>query len=287
MTRPVGARATGQEMGKVIAVAGKGGSGKTTLAALLVRTLRERGLGPVLAVDADPNANLGEALGVEVRQTLGAAVEDLRGERAAAPAGMSKDALLEMRFASLVDERTGFDLLTMGRGEGPGCYCAVNNPLRALVERLSRSYRFVVSDNEAGLEHLSRRTQRSIDALVLASDFSVRGLRAARRVADLVVELGLAVGASLLVVGRAPVEPARREEDLRELLRHAGGPALELGGVLPVDEAIARADLRGQSLLDLDPAAPSVEAARSVLDAVLVRIGSRPDAPSGSARRTS
>ena len=255
----------------ILAVAGKGGSGKTTLAALLVRALLERGRTPVLAVDADPASNLGEALGVTVGTTLGAAVEEFYGERAAAPPGMTKEALLEMRFASVIEERRGFDLLSMGRGEGPGCYCSVNNTLRALVERLTGSYRAVVIDNEAGLEHLSRRTARRIDVLLVVSDFAVRGLRAARDVSGLVDELRLDVGSRMLVVSRAPADPARRAEALPRLLAAAGDLGLEIGGVVPHDEALVAADLDRTSLLALAESSPAVAAASAILDKLETR----------------
>lgn len=260
-------------MAKVIAVAGKGGSGKTTLSALVVRALLDRGATPVLGVDADPNTNLGEALGVAVWKTLGQAVEEFHGEKGSVPAGMSKESVLEMRFASVVEERTGFDVLAMGRGEGPGCYCSVNNSLRLMVEKLSSNYKFVVIDNEAGLEHLSRRTQRRIDALLVVSDFAVRGLRAAKRVDDLVTELGLDVRHRLLVVSRAPAEEEGRAEAISRLLEAAGGPELELVGVVPSDDAVVEADLAGRGVLELDPASPALRAGRAVVDKVLEKIG--------------
>jgi CO dehydrogenase maturation factor len=260
----------------IFAVAGKGGSGKTTLAALLVRGLLERGEIPVLAVDADPAANLGEALGVAVGTTLGSAVEEFYAGRAQVPPGMTKEALLEVRFASVIDERTGFDLLSMGRGEGPGCYCSVNNTLRALVERLTGSYRVVVIDNEAGLEHLSRRTARRIDVLVVVSDFAVRGLRTARDISGLVDELGLDVGARMLVVSRAPADPAARAEALPRLLAAAGDVGLELGGVVPHDDAVVAADLERSGLLRLSATSPAVAAASEIIDRAMAALGGRP-----------
>lgn len=258
-------------MPPVIAVAGKGGSGKTTLAALLVRQLLDRGCKPILAVDADPNTNLGEALGVKVEVTLGNTVEDFQQQRIAVPPGMSKESLVEMRFASIIEERKGFDLLSMGRGEGPGCYCSVNNILRMLVEKLTGSYRFVVIDNEAGLEHLSRRTSRHIDSLLVVSDFAVRGLRAAKGVSDLVNELDLDVAHRLLVVSRAPASAT--PEQLERLLEAAGGVDLELGGVVPHDEALIQADLEQRSVLELDAESPSLRVVGSILDKVLEKTG--------------
>ena len=262
-------------MTHVIAVAGKGGSGKTTLAALLVRALLERGRKPVLAVDADPNTNLGEALGVHVSATLGQTVEEFHGDMVAVPAGMSKSTVMEMRFASVLEERTGFDVLSLGRGEGPGCYCSINNMLRAMVENLSKNYAFVVIDNEAGLEHLSRRTQRRIDVLLEVSDFAVRGLRAAKRIGELVDDLDLDVRHRMLVVSRAAADDGAAREALGRMLERAGLSGFELAGLVPNDPAIVDADLEQRSLLEMDSGAPAVVAVRAILDKVLDRIDGR------------
>lgn len=257
----------------IFAVAGKGGSGKTTLSALLVKCLLDRGCKPVLGVDADPNTNFGEALGVDVGTTLGRTVEDFFGERTKVPPGMTKEALLEMRFASIIDERKGFDVLSMGRGEGPGCYCSVNNTLRMLVERLTGSYKVVMIDNEAGLEHLSRRTARKIDVLLVVSDFAVRGLRAAKGIAALVDELELDVKQRFLVISRAPADQERREAALPKLLEACGGIDLEIGAVVPEDEAIAQADLEQTSVFELGKDSAAVLAAESLLNKVLEKTG--------------
>jgi len=251
-------------MAQVIAVAGKGGSGKTTLSALLVRGLLARGVRPILAVDADPNSNLGEALGLAPRQTLGALVDQLQGERDGIPAGMTRDAFLEMQFHAAVEESAGFDLLTMGRGEGPGCYCSVNNVLRALMEKLAGGYRAVVIDNEAGLEHLSRRTARRMDVLLVVSDYAVRGLRAARRIAELADEMNLVVNHRGLVLDRVPAGA-----DPQALIEAAGGLPLELLATVPHDDAVVRADLTDGNLLRLPPDAPAVRAADDLLDRLL------------------
>jgi CO dehydrogenase maturation factor len=261
-------------MPPVIAVAGKGGSGKTTLSALLVRSLLERQCTPVLAVDADPNTNFAEALGVTVEKTLGATVEEFHGARSQVPAGMTKEALLEMRFASIIEERKGFDVLSMGRGEGPGCYCSINNTLRLLVEKLVGSYRCAVIDNEAGLEHLSRRTSRRIDMLLMVSDFAVRGLRAALSVSSLVDELGLDVRHRLLVLCRAPADATERDQALPKLLEAVGPLPLELGGVVPHDEALVQADLSQSGLLAIGNDSPAVGAAMALTESILEKVGS-------------
>lgn len=260
-------------MPPIIAVAGKGGSGKTTLSGLIVRSLLDKGCKPVLAVDADPNTNFGESLGVDVQTTLGQTVEEFFGDRTKVPPGMTKEALLEMRFASIIDEKTGFDVLSMGRGEGPGCYCSINNTLRLLVEKLTSSYKFIVIDNEAGLEHLSRRTSRQIDVLLIVSDFAVRGIRAAKGISQLVDELELNVKQKLFVLCRAPSDQKQIDENLPKLLEAAGGVDMELGAVVPHDESIVKADLDRGSLLDLETENPALKAAGLLLDKVLEKTG--------------
>ncbi|MFZ2356380.1 MAG: AAA family ATPase [Candidatus Omnitrophota bacterium] len=150
-------------MGYVIAVAGKGGTGKTTIAALLVNLLKEKKIGSVLAVDADPNSNLAEALGLETGQTIGKILDDISSNPDTIPKSMSKDRFIEYQVQSAIQETGGFDCLTMGRPEGPGCYCYVNNVLRNTMLKLIKDYDYIIIDNEAGLEHLSRRTTRICD----------------------------------------------------------------------------------------------------------------------------
>ena len=237
------------------ALAGKGGTGKTTVAALLVRALLRAGRKPVLAIDADPNATLGEALGLQPDRTVVGAVEQYFGERANIPAGMSRDKYLEQRLAEVVCESRGFDLLVMGRPEGAGCYCAANNVLRASIDALTKSYASVVMDNEAGMEHLSRRTTRSADHLILVSDHSVRGVRTVARLSALATELELGIGKRWLVLNRSPatIDPA-----VAAAARESGLP---IALTLPDDPAIGCADLGGTSLLELagSPAADGVE----------------------------
>ena len=176
-------------MSKLIAVAGKGGTGKTTVAALVIRHLLKTKRTPVFAVDADPNYTLGEALGIEVEQTIGMMREEFIGERAEIPSGMSKEAVLERQMHAAMHEAKDVDLLVMGRQEGPGCYCYLNNVLRKFMDVLAADYPFVVVDNEAGMEHLSRRNTRKIDLLLVVCDHSVKAARAAGRIVDLVEEL--------------------------------------------------------------------------------------------------
>jgi len=169
-----------------IAVAGKGGSGKTSIAGLIIRYLNKKGRGPILAVDADPNANLGESLGFSIRQTVGSIIASFNEEKINIPQGMTKEAYLEFKLNNVIIESKGLDLVTMGRGEGPECYCYPNLILRKFVDALSQNYAYLVMDNEAGMEHLSRRTTQNIDVLIIISDHSVKGIRTIARIKDIV-----------------------------------------------------------------------------------------------------
>ncbi|MCX6650529.1 MAG: AAA family ATPase [Methanomassiliicoccales archaeon] len=185
-------------MSFLLAVAGKGGVGKSTISSLLVRSLSQKG--KVLAVDADPNSNLGLKLGIEVPGTVGEIREGLLSKGGEPPRDMSKQEYLKLKLRQILAEGESADLLTMGRPEGPGCYCYVNNLLRVFVDQLMDDYQYVVIDNEAGMEHLSRRTARDIDLLLLVSDATQVGISTARRLSDLADELGLKVKRKLLLV---------------------------------------------------------------------------------------
>lgn len=191
-----------------VAVAGKGGVGKTTFSALAVRHLHETTREVVLAVDADPNSNLAGKLGTEPGRTLGSIREELMSLGEEPPPGMSKPEYIDYQVKLALKEGDGFDLVTMGRQEGPGCYCFVNNLLRNVVDSLSAKYQYVVVDNEAGMEHLSRRTTRATDVLFVISDASKASLDAASRIASLADEMGIKVGNKALVRNLAdPSEP--------------------------------------------------------------------------------
>jgi CO dehydrogenase maturation factor len=250
-------------MGKLIAVAGKGGTGKTTVAALVIRHLQKTGRTPILAVDADPNYTLGEALGIPVEQTIGMMREEFIGERAEIPSGMSKEAVLERQMHAAMHEAKDIDMLVMGRQEGPGCYCYLNNVLRRFMDLLASDYPFVVVDNEAGMEHLSRRNTRKIDMLLVVSDNSVKAARAAGRIVDLVEELKLQVGKKFLVLNRSPdsVSPeVQAEIDRAEL---------EVLVKLPEDLEIQKADASGAPLVDLQDSTASISALGPALESVL------------------
>lgn len=245
-----------------IAVAGKGGTGKTTIAALAVRYLIEKGETPVLVVDADPNFNLGQTLGIEVGLTVGSLREQGFAGQRDIPGGMTKDQFVEYKMSESLAEGDGFDLLTMGRPEGAGCYCFANNLIRRFMDELAGGYRHTVMDNEAGLEHISRRTTRKTDALLLVADAGVRGIQAARRVLDLAAEMGLEVGESLFVLNRAT------EASARALMPEIERLELPLAAVIPEDPGLFEAEIAGTALIDLTADAPAVAAARPLFDRI-------------------
>jgi len=243
----------------VIALAGKGGTGKTTVAGLVVRSLRRAGDVPVLAVDADPNTNLDSALGLRPMRTISDVIDASHGMRDV-PGNIPKSTYLEYQLEDCLVEGRGVDLVAMGRPEGPECYCASNHLLRNHLDRLMGAYRSVVVDNEAGMEHLSRRTTRDVDLLLVVSDPSLVGVRTALRIRALVAELSLSVRASALVVNRASELPAPVAQVLAE-----GG--LRVAGLVPEDPTVASFELDGRSLLELPDDAPAVEAVERMLSA--------------------
>ena len=172
-------------MPKSIAVAGKGGTGKTTIAALLVTQLVLQNKGPILAIDADPDSNLGDLLGVEPEQSIGDLREEVLDAMKKLPPGMTKANYVEAGLHQIIEEASGFDLITMGRGEGAGCYCALNNMIRKFSDDLTPSYNWVVIDNEAGLEHLSRRTTRNVDALLVVVSDNPLSFHSAKKIKDI------------------------------------------------------------------------------------------------------
>jgi CO dehydrogenase maturation factor len=245
-----------------IAVAGKGGTGKTTIASLAVRYLISRGDTPVLVVDADPNSNMGQTLGVKVPITIGSAREQgFSGDRDI-PGGMTKDQFVEYKMQEALAEGEGFDLLTMGRPEGAGCYCFANNIIRRYMDALAGDYKHVIMDNEAGLEHLSRRTTRKTDVLLVVSDAGVRGLGAARNVLDLAEEMKLEVGEKLFVLNRATPETAAALQPEIERLQ------LPLVATFPEDPGLFEAEVAGRSLLELPDDSPSVGGATTLFDKI-------------------
>jgi CO dehydrogenase maturation factor len=229
-----------KSMSYTIALAGKGGTGKTTMAGLLIRYMVENGKRPVLAVDADANSNLNEVLGVSTGRTIGDAREEMK--QGGLP-GMTKDIFMEMRIQEALIESEGFDLIVMGRPEGQGCYCAANTLLSQFIEKLSENYPFMVVDNEAGMEHISRLTTREIDALLIVSDSSRRGLQAGIRIGELTKELGLKIEKRWVIINQASAGDLGEAKDWEKLLEENG---LKLLGVVPQDELIYEFDKAGK-----------------------------------------
>jgi len=248
-----------------IAVAGKGGSGKTSLTSLIIRYLRKNGAGPILAIDADPNANLGDSLGLKVEQTVGSMIATFQSEKINIPPGLTKDVYLEYKLNSILVEGKGLDLLTMGRGEGPECYCVPNHLLRKFADSLAQNYAYIVMDNEAGMEHISRKTTENVDVLLLVSDHSVKGIRTLARIRELVAELKLVVGRQEVIINRVPngVDPLISEE-----LARLG---IEPTALIPEDEEIYKYDLELKPLLDLPDTSKAVRAINDLMSGILNR----------------
>jgi len=246
-----------------IAVAGKGGSGKTSLTSLIIRYLKNHKLGPVLAVDADPNANLGESLGLDVKKTVGSIIASFNAEKINIPPGMTKEAYLEYKLNEVIVEDKGLDLITMGRGEGPECYCYPNLILRKFADSLAENYTYVVMDNEAGMEHLSRRTTQNIDVLLIVSDHSVKGVRTVARIKGLVSELELVVGRQSVIINFAPANLA---PSVSEELARLG---IEPTALIPEDEQLSNYDIELKPLLDLPDTSKAVKAVSDLMAELL------------------
>ncbi len=233
-------------MSQTIALAGKGGTGKTTVSALLIKYLLQSGKTPILAVDADPNANLNELLGVEVEVTLGEIKNELR---TSVPESMARGDYIEMRLNEAIIEAQSFDLIVMGQPEGPGCYCAAHAFLSQALEKLMRHYAYVIVDNEAGMEHLSRLNMRKIDHLLVVSDASSRGVMTAGRIAELIKPLQLDVGTVWLLVNRAPQTiPEALDKYVKEVCTQR---KMEFLGYLKESPAIFEAEIERKPLLSL------------------------------------
>jgi CO dehydrogenase maturation factor len=243
-----------------IALAGKGGTGKTTVSTLVIRYLIEHGRSPVLAVDADANANLNEMLGVEVCRVVGEAREEMKTQ---VPTGMTKETYMEMKVQEALVESKGFDLVVMGRPEGPGCYCYANTLLCKYLDILQKNYPYVVVDNEAGLEHISRLNQQDVDLMIVVTDPTKRGVLTAERVRDLTRELKLRVKDLRVIVNRSPggLSPILKEEIQRR--------GLALAGVIPADDNVVQFDLEGRPMIDLPGDSPALRALYRILDGIL------------------
>ncbi len=242
-----------------IAVAGKGGSGKTSMATLVIRYLMKNRTGAILAVDADPNANLGESLGLGIRQTVGSIIASFNEEKINIPPGMTKEAYLDYKLNKAIIESKKLDLLTMGRGEGPECYCYPNLMLRKFIDTVAGSYDYMVLDNEAGMEHLSRRTTQNIDELLIISDHSVKGVRTVARIRDLVTELKLTVKRQSVIINFTPdkLDPLVSKELAR----------LEIDRIatVPFDNEVYEYGLKLKPLLDLPDTSKAVRAVSDLM----------------------
>jgi CO dehydrogenase maturation factor len=246
------------------AVAGKGGVGKTTISALIIRSLTDNGKIPVLALDADANSNLNELLGVSISKTVGALREEFKANAQKLDAGVHKDELVEMKVNESLIESKNFDLLVMGRGEGPGCYCYANTLFRKYIDILQSSYKYIVMDNEAGMEHLSRRTTQNINCLFIVSDSSPRGIEAAARIRDLAIELKLKIGEIFLIVNRVKGEVDKRAKNIID------SKGFKTYYQLAEDDNIKEMDLNGNSVFDLPSGSLSLEKISSIISQFMV-----------------
>ena len=252
-------------MPHTIAVAGKGGVGKTTTCGMIIDYLCNKKQGPVLVVDADANSNLNEVLGVEVETSLGAIREEMAQAelKGGIPAGMTKADYAEFKFNSAIVEEDDFDMLVMGRTQGKGCYCFVNGVLKTQVDKYARNYKYIVMDNEAGLEHVARGTLPHVDTMLLISDCSRRGIQAAARVAEMIGEMELKPGKMGLIVNRAP--GGVLDEGVKAEIEKHG---LTLFGVLPQDEGVYRCDCDGEPSSKLPQSNPVKVALKDIMQTI-------------------
>ena len=252
-------------MPHTIAVAGKGGVGKTTTCGMIIDYLCNKKNGPVLVVDADANANLNEVLGVEVETSLGAIREEMAQAelKGTLPAGMTKADYADYKFSSAIVEEDDFDMLVMGRTQGKGCYCYVNGVLKTQVDKYAKNYSYIVMDNEAGLEHVARGTLPKVDTMLLISDCSRRGIQAAARVAEIVEEMDLKPAVMGLIVNRAP-EGKLDKGVMEEIEKHG----LKLLGVLPQDDGVYQCDCAGQPSAKLPSTNPVKAAVKEIMQSL-------------------
>ena len=246
--------------GLTIATSGKGGTGKTMLSALLVRYFSK--YGSVFAVDADPDSNLPDALGIEVKKDVGTVREDIMDIRSETPPAMTKKDVFEMELLQIIEEYPAFDLLVMGRSEGPGCYCTINHILRDVIDTKSRNYDTIIIDCEAGLEHLSRRTSKSADEMIVVTDATKKGILAAKRVRDLSHEVDIGFDRIAVVANKVTPET----KPIMEELGRANN--LEILGYIPFDPLISEFDVKGMSLLELPEDSPCLLAAYEIFDGI-------------------
>ena len=263
-------------MTTTIALAGKGGVGKTTIAGMVIKYLAQNQTGSILAIDADPSSNLNMVLGLDLDWTIGDIREGLLDQvqsslttggaaMGSLPGGVSKREYLDYQVRSSLAEGSRFDLIAMGRGEGPGCYCAVNHNLREVIDSMSRHYAYVVIDNEAGMEHLSRRTTRDVQHLLIVSDPTRRGLVAAQRIADMRKELDINVENAFLILNRIP---GAIPSELQDYIEKMNVPVL---GTVPADEELSAFEFSGRPLVDLGDESPVYQAVAEMMRKICAR----------------
>ncbi len=252
-------------MSTTLAVAGKGGVGKTSFTALVLKALVEAGKKPILAIDADSNSNLHEVVGMMEPRSVGCVREDTRRLGDNVPGGMTKDRFMEYQIQACIEETSEMDFLAMGRPEGSGCYCLANNILRDIIAKLTSNYAYVVIDNEAGMEHLARRTEQEVDHLFIISDPAPRSLRTVGRILDLVNELGSRVHKKHLILSRVdPTAPELPEGARKEIERLPYAPQ----AMIPFDDSLVNLDLQGKPLVRISSDAPSYKAVKKLLEEI-------------------
>jgi CO dehydrogenase maturation factor len=261
-------------MTTTIALAGKGGTGKTTIAGMVIKYLSQTQNGAILAIDADPSSNLNMVLGLELEWTVGDIREDMlvqvqksftQGGAAMGTlqGGMSKHDYLDFEVRSSLAEGERFDLIAMGRSEGPGCYCAVNHNLREVVDSISKSYRYVVIDNEAGMEHLSRRTTRDVEHLLLVTDPTLRGIVASERIMEIVNDLGINIENVYLILNRVMGDiPSPIGERINSMGVH-------FLGTVPANNQLMEFEFSGRPLVELGDESPVYKAVAAMMDQIL------------------
>jgi CO dehydrogenase maturation factor len=247
----------------IIAVSGKGGTGKTLISSLLIKSLSDTKQ-DILAIDADPDSNLPESLGIDVQKTVGDVREELKEDTAKGriPTGMNKWDILDYKIMESIIETPKFDLLAMGRPEGSGCYCAVNNMLRRIIENLSSNYDVIIIDTEAGLEHLSRRTTQNVDVMLVVTDKSKRGMLTAKRIGKLADDLDIKFKELYLVLNRV------KDDTKDEILQKAKETGLEIVGVIHEDEEVTKFDIEGRPLVELPNESNTVKAVSKILSRI-------------------
>jgi len=244
-----------------IALAGKGGTGKTTVAGMLIKYLVSKEKTPIIAVDADSNANFNEVLGLEVAETVGNAREEMK--KGIVPGGITKDVFMSMKLDQAVIETADYDLIVMGQPEGKGCYCAANTLLTGFLERLTDNYPYLVMDNEAGMEHISRLTTKNVNILLIVSDTSRRSIQAAVRINELAKTLSIGVDRTYLIINQVKEGLSKQ---VAEILDKAG---LELAGTIPEDETIYEYDLNGEPTIKISEDNEAVKAAFAIFDKII------------------